>query len=62
MKFGEFSKSYLGLIFWIFLSKFKLIFAVSALFHDQVLFFVYAFCWNNDYILGNISRIWVQSV
>lgn len=22
-------------------------------------FFLYAFCWNNEYILGNISRIWV---
>ena len=33
-----------------------------AFFHEQVLFFVYVFCWNNEYIFGNISRIWVQKV
>ena len=35
----------------------KLSFAVSALFHDQVLFFVYVFCWKNEYILDSFSRI-----
>ena len=34
-----FPKIYLGLIFWNFFSIFKLVFAVSALFHDQLLFF-----------------------
>ena len=28
-------------------------FAVLALFHDQMLFFLYAFCWKNDYILDS---------
>ena len=37
-------------------------FAVSALFHNLALFFVYFCCWNNEYILDNISRIWVQKV
>ena len=40
VKFGDFPKIYLGLIFWSF--------AVSALFHDQMLFFEYVFCWNNE--------------
>ena len=39
-----------------------MVFAVSAIFHDQVLFFLYVFCSNNEYILGNISRISVQKV
>ena len=30
-------------------------FAVSALFHEQVVFFVYVLCWKNEYILSNIS-------
>ena len=34
-----FPKIYLGLIFWNFFSIFELVFAVSALFHDQLLFF-----------------------
>ena len=34
-----FPKIYLGLIFGIFFSIFELVFAVSALFHDQLLFF-----------------------
>ena len=37
-------------------------FAASALFNDQVLFFVYVFCSNNEYILENISSIWTQKV
>ena len=37
-------------------------FAVSTLFHDLALFFVYFCCWNNEYILDNISRIWDQKV
>ena len=39
-----------------------MVFAVSAFFHDQMLFFVYVFCWNNEYILDNVSRIWVQKM
>ena len=57
-----FPKIYLGLIFWFFFSKFDLVSAVSVLFHEQVLYFMYAFCWNNEYILDNISYIWVQKV
>ena len=38
-----------------FSSKFELIFAVSALCHNQVFIFVYVFCWNNEYILGSFS-------
>ena len=46
-------------IIFFFFSKFKLTFVVSALFHEQVLFFGYVFCWNNEYILDNINRIWL---
>ena len=46
-----FAKIYLELIFWKFFSKFELVFAVSVLFHEQVLLFVHIFCWNNEYIL-----------
>ena len=49
--FMIFPKIYLKLIFWKFFSKFELVFAVSVLFHEQVLFFVHIFCWNNEYIL-----------
>ena len=27
----------------------------ASIFHDQVLFLVYVFCWNNKYVLENIS-------
>ena len=54
MKFGDI---YLGLIFWIFFFKIQTGFAVAALSQDQVLFFVYIFCWNNEHILDKISRI-----
>ena len=37
-----------------------LVFKVSAYFHNQMLFFVYILCQNNEYILGNTSRIWVR--
>ena len=40
----------------------ELVFAVSALFHDQVLFFLCVFCWNNEYFPDNISPIWVKKV
>ena len=30
---------------------------MSVFFHDQVLFFVYIFCSNNEYISYNISGI-----
>ena len=56
-----FPKIYLGLIFWFF-SRFELIFAASAIFYDQVLFFAYVFCWNNYYILHGVRGIWVQKV
>ena len=51
-------------ISWVFLkpSKIEMVLAVSALFHCQILFFVYAFYWNNDYIFGISGRIWVQRV
>ena len=39
-----------------------MVFAVSALFRNQVLFFVYVFYRNNEYNLDNISRIWVQQI
>ena len=45
-----------------YFSKFELVFAVSVIFHEQVLFLVHIFCWKNEYILDIISRIWVQSV
>ena len=32
-------------------------FAVSELFHEQIVVFMYGFCSNKEYILGNISRI-----
>ena len=33
------------------------VFAVSVLFHNQLLIFMNVLCWNNEYILGNISCI-----
>ena len=55
LKFGDFSYILSAIKYsGIFFSKFELVLAVSALFHGQVLFFVYVFCWNNEYILGNI--------
>ena len=60
---ATFPKIYLGLKFCFPLnSNFELVFAVSALFNYQVLFFVYVFCCNNEYVPGNVSCIWVQSV
>ena len=65
-KFYEFWRFFLKCIWDLysefFFSKFELIFVVSALFNDQVLFILYVFCWNNEHILDNISRIWVQKV
>ena len=40
-----------------FSPKFDLVFAMSVVFHEQVLFFVYIFWWNNEYILDIVSRI-----
>ena len=40
-----------------YFSKFELVFAVSVIFHEQVLFLVLIFCWKNEYILDIISRI-----
>ena len=46
--------------FITFFSKVELVFTVSAFFHEQMLFFVFVLCQNNEYILGNTSRIWVR--
>ena len=43
-----------------FFSKVELVFTVSAFFHEQMLFFVFVLCQNNEYILGNTTRIWVR--
>ena len=55
-----FPKIYLGLWFWNFFPIFELVFAVLALFDDQMLFCVCVFYCYHEYILDNISRIWVQ--
>ena len=62
MKFGDFSQILSGINILVFFSKLELVLAMSALFHDQVLFFVYVFCWNNEYILSNVNRIWVLRI
>ena len=62
MKFGDFSWNLSGANILNLSSKFEQIFAESALSHDQVLFFVNVFCWNNEYIPENIRRIWTQKV
>ena len=54
MKFGDFSWNLSGINIVFFFSKFELAFALPALFHNQALFFVYVFCWNNEYMLDNI--------
>ena len=56
-----FPKIYPGL-YPEFISKFELVFTVWVLFHDQELFYVYVFCWNDEYNQGNVSRTWVQKV
>ena len=45
---------YLFCFFFFF--YFELFLAASALFYVLVFFFVYVFCWNNEYILGNVSH------
>ena len=62
MKYGDFSQILSGINILGFFSKLELVLAMSELFHDQVLFFVYAFCWNNEYILSNVNRIWVLRI
>ena len=62
MKYGDFSQILSGIIILGFFSKLELVLAMSELFHDQVLFFVYVFCWNNEYILSNVNRIWVLRI
>ena len=62
MKFGDFAWNLSGANILNLSSKFEQIFAESALSHDQVLFFVNVFCWNNEYITENIRRIWTQKV
>ena len=55
LEFGDFCNILSAIKYsGIFLSKFDLVLAVSGLLNGQVLFFVYVFCWNNEYILGNI--------
>ena len=58
MKFGDFSQKLPGINILLFCSQFELAFGMSALFHNQVLLFMYVFCWNNEYILENISCVW----
>ena len=62
MKFGDFSSNLSGINILNFLFKIQTAFAVSALFHDQLLFVLYVFFWKNEYSFVNISRIWVQKV
>lgn len=62
MKFDDFSWNLSGANILNLSSKFEQIFAESALSHDQLLFFVNVFCWNNEYITENIRRIWTQKV
>ena len=54
MKFGDLSG--INILKFVF-SNFELVLAMSALFYDQVLFFVHVSCWNDKYIHVNISRI-----
>ena len=46
MKFCDFLKNLSGIniLNFFFFSKLEMFFAVSALFHEQVLFFLYVFC------------------
>ena len=57
MKFGDFSYNLSRINILDFFFKIQTGFAVAALSQDQVLFFVYIFCWNNEHILDKISRI-----
>ena len=57
IKFGCFSLTLSVINILDFFSKFELVFAVSAFFHDQLLFLVYVFYWNNEHILRNIIHI-----
>ena len=57
MKFGDFSSNLSGINILNFLFKIQTVFAVSALFHDQLLFALYVFFWKNEYSFVNISRI-----
>ena len=47
MEFGDFSLKLFGIKILTFSAKVELVFAMSALFHEHVLFFVYLICWNN---------------
>ena len=52
------SEIYLGLVFWGFFIKLKLAFAVSALFHAQIIFLgISSVEIMNIYILDNLRRI-----
>ena len=45
-----------------FFLKIQTGFCSVSTFHDQVLFFVYVFCWNIQFIFGNICWICVQRI
>ena len=60
MKFGDFSWNLSGINVLDFLVQNPTGFCSVSIFHGQVLIFMHVFCWNNEYIHGNISRIWVQ--
>ena len=52
------------LYFFFFLEKKEIWagFCSVSLFSQLGVFCAYVFCWNNEYIFDNISRIWVQKV
>ena len=57
MKFGDFSSNLSGINILNFLFKIQTVFAVSALFHHQLLFVLYILFWKNEYSFVTISRI-----
>ena len=62
MKFNYFSYNFSAINILIYFFKIWIDFCSDSNFLGQVLFFVYVFCWKNEYTLGNIIRIWVQKV
>ena len=57
MKYGDFSSNLSGINILNLLFKIQTVFAVSALFHDLLLFVLYILFWKNEYSFVNISRI-----
>ena len=63
MKLGTFPKIYLGLIFCLFFFfQNSNWFLQYQHFFTTRCYFLYVFCWKNEYILHDISRIWVKKV